>query len=266
MFNPSSHSALDLPPPLPQGILSAFHELTRKCSSVPLLVSLMANVFLDGVSSSLDSAVSSTRATTSPFQEHSNNNVNRSLTAISASLSILGTLAIISTYILWKDVRTSSRLILVYISIADFFTASGNLFSLFFPVQSVSDPACKAQSVVTTCSSLWSFFWTTFLAVFLYVSVARRRPNIADNMLPVFHIFGWFVPLAIIFVALHYNVLGDDHDEFSAGWCWIAHDAHYKTFWMLITGKAWEIAGYILISIFYAMLKWHIHQEVIISI
>ena len=85
-------------------------------------------------------------------------------------------------------------------------------------------------------------------------------------MLPVFHLFGWFVPLAITFVAIYYNVLGNDRDDVSAGWCWIAHGVVHRTFWMLITGKAWEIAGYILISIFYAMLKWHIHQEVIITI
>ena len=202
------------------------------------------------------------------FQKKANDDLNRSLTGITAALSILGTLAIITTYVLWKEVRTPSRKILVYISIADLVIALGYLWSLFNEpdpskdVTTFSGRSCEIQSFVTTCANLCSFFWTTFLAVYLYVSVARRRIDLADRMFPCFHLFGWLVPLVITSVALGEGALGNDYDDISAGWCWIRKDASHRLLWMLVTGKAWEITAYILITLLYGLLKWHLHQEV----
>ena len=192
-----------------------------------------------------------------------NGDVNKALVGITASLSILGTIAIISSYVLWKDVRTSSRQILVYISIADFFTALGNLLGLLVHWKGGNDDLCVGQSFLTTCSSLWSFFWSAFLAVFLYVSVAKGQPNVAKRMMSVFILFGWVVPLLITSIAAHWQVLGPDKDKESAGWCWIKSDANNKLAWLLATGKAWEIAAYIVIVAFYAMLKCHVKKQVL---
>ena len=49
---------------------------------------------------------------------------------VSAVLSIIGSLLIISTYVLWKDLRTTTRRLLVYLSACDFVTALFNLIGL----------------------------------------------------------------------------------------------------------------------------------------
>lgn len=184
------------------------------------------------------------------------------LTSVSASLSMVGAIIIIATYIVWPEIRSSPRTILVYISIADFFTAFGNMFSV---LKKSSDVSCEAQSFITTCSSLWSFFWTTFLAIYLYCSVARKKPVLAERLLLFFTFFGWVIPLIITGIALGYEVLGDDDNYYSAGWCWIKTKGMSKTkqlLWMLFTGKAWEIATCILIAMFYTALKCYIHKDV----
>ena len=204
---------------------------------------------------------------TSGFEEEANASINRVLTTISGSLSLLGTSLIIATYIAWKDFRSTSRRILVYISIADLFIAGSNLVGVWHrhsEPDGKRDVLCEAQSFVTTTASLWSFFWTTFLAAFMYMTVAKKKRNKAEIMLKVFHAFGWGIPLIIVGTALGLNKLGNDKDFFTSGWCWIYFGLtdEDKHLWMLLTGKAWEIAAYILCSTFYVMLKCHIHKEV----
>lgn len=195
------------------------------------------------------------------FDEEAHSAVNKVLTTISASLSLLGTFFIIATFIAWKDFRSNSRRILVYISIADFFIAAGNLLGIWEADE--NDRVCKAQSFVTTCASLWSYFWTTFLGVFMYTVVARKQGNKAATMLKFYHIIGWGVPLMIVSIALGLGKLGKEVVD-SAGWCWIEGSlgSGEKQIWMFLTGKAWEITAYILSSTFYLMLKCHIRKEV----
>lgn len=200
----------------------------------------------------------------SSFESEANSVVNRVLTTVSASLSILGTSLIIITFIAWKDLRSTSRKILVFISIGDFFIAGGNLWGVWLARNDHTTIPCKAQSFVTTCASLWSFFWTTFLSIFMYTAVARRQAEKADKMLRYFHIFGWGIPLIITGIAFGENKLGNDYDFYSAGWCWISGNltTREKQIWMLLTGKAWEMAAYVLISTFFWGLKYHIRKEV----
>ncbi|XP_032242455.2 uncharacterized protein LOC5516684 isoform X2 [Nematostella vectensis] len=56
---------------------------------------------------------------------------NKILTTTAGSLSIFGTLVIFLTFYIWKDLRTASRKILVYISIGDFLTALVNISGLW---------------------------------------------------------------------------------------------------------------------------------------
>ena len=206
-----------------------------------------------------------TTATSVPsgFEGEANDTINRVLTTISGSLSLLGTSLIIATYIAWKDFRSTSRRILVYISIADFIIAGSDLVGVWHQ-HTESDVLCKAQSFVTTTACLCSFFWTTFLAAFMYMTVAKKKRNKAEIMLKVFHAFGWGIPIIIVGTALGLKKLGNDKDFYTSGWCWIssALTKEERYLWMLLTGKAWEIAAYVLCSTFYLMLKCHIHKEV----
>lgn len=205
----------------------------------------------------------STTALPKGFEDVANKVVNRVLTTISASLSLLGTSIIIATFIAWKDFRSTSRRILVYISIADFFIAGSNLFGVWWRTRDDST-VCISQSFISTCASLWSFFWTSFLAIFMYTVVAMKQPNRAETMLKFYHIIGWGIPLAITGTALELGKLGNDNDFYSAGWCWIDSSLKRsdKQMWMLLSGKAWEIAAYILCATFYLMLKCYIRKEV----
>ena len=204
----------------------------------------------------------SVQPTTHGFEPEANDVINRALTTIAASLSLLGASFIIGTFIAWKDFRSTSRRILVYISISDFFIAGGHLFGVWHRRDDSS--VCKSQSFVSTCASLCSFFWTTFLAIFMYTVVVKKKANKAEIMLKFYHIIGWGVPLVITGTALGLGKLGNDNDLYSAGWCWIDSKLPKmnKNLWMLISGKAWEVTAVFVSSTFYLMLKYHIRKEV----
>ena len=195
------------------------------------------------------------------FEDIGSSLLNRTLVTITCSLSLLGALLIIVTYIAWKDVRSCSRQILVYISIADSVVAASYMIGVLLP-DNENSTACVTQSFFSTAANLCSFFWTLFLSIYLYAAVARLTP--AKNFLWFFHIIGWGFPLFIVVLAWEKGALGNDRDIYSSGWCWIRvqDNSNDDVIWMLVTGKFWEIAVFILILIFYGLLKCHLRTEV----
>lgn len=188
---------------------------------------------------------------------------------LSAGLSLCGASVIIGTFIAWEDFRSVSRKILVYISIADFLIAAGNLLGFWIHHAQLSskndffDKLCEGQSFVTTTASLWSFFWTVYLAIFLYMVVVKKQRMIAEKSMTIFHFFAWGIPLALVGTALGFQKLSTRPDSiYTSGWCWVPPDlgSSDQALWILVLGKAWEIAAYVLIFVFYFTLKYHIRK------
>jgi len=98
----------------------------------------------------------------------------------------------------------------------------------------------------------------------MYVTVAKKQRSKAEILLKVFHFIGWAVPLIIVGIALKEGAIGDGRDVFTSGWCWInaSLPKNKRQLWTWITGKAWEVIAYILIFVFYFMLKFHIRKQV----
>ena len=205
-----------------------------------------------------------TEATVASFEEEANSLRNRVVITISATLSLLSTTVICITYIAWKDYRSNSRKILVYISVADFLLAASCLFGMWRQHHDRGDIICKIQACVTGCGYLWSLLWTTFLAVYMFTTVAKKQRRKAVVMLKGFHVFGWGIPLIIVGTALGLNKLGKNKGALTSGWCWI--DSRLERddllLWLWLIGISWDVAAYILVSVFYVMLKCHIRDQV----
>eukprot|EP01125_Pyxidicula_operculata_P003370 TRINITY_DN1402_c0_g3_i1.p1 TRINITY_DN1402_c0_g3~~TRINITY_DN1402_c0_g3_i1.p1 ORF type:complete len:156 (+),score=12.79 TRINITY_DN1402_c0_g3_i1:40-507(+) len=129
---------------------------------------------------------------------------------VSGSLSIVGCFAIIVSYILWKDLRSNLRLLLVYLSVCDFFTATGNIVgALILPSESIE---CVVQSFITTLSSMASFCWTISIAIYLYLLVGQRIIA-SQKSIYIFHVVNWGVPLFFVSLACGFGALG--YNEYS---------------------------------------------------
>ena len=204
---------------------------------------------------------------------------------ISCTFSVLGSLLILYTYVRWRDLRTGSRSIVTYLAIADLVTALGYVAGSVNYVVHYRDTEnvvqcptfatiCQIQSFVTSTSSLCSFAWTLFLAVYLYLVVVKAKIVLANKLIPLFHVVAWGVPLLITLPLLITGKLG--YSPYAASnWCFIkdylppndhkylcGHFNYEQMLLALVGGKAWEISTYVLIIVLYTTMKCRIHKEV----
>lgn len=205
------------------------------------------------------------------------------LAIFSSSASIIGCLLIIIIYVVWREFRTTARTILLFISIADLFTATGYVIGsavyLHYKVYTIDlgmdsrlhsgyNTSCKSQSFVTTASSVASFFWTTVLAFYLYMTIVHKMYKFVRRLMPLIHVISWGVPLVLCSVALARDWLGPSLDDTSVSWCFVAHQKQGRVHReiQLLLGKGWEVVAYILVIIFYSLTKIFIEIEVSVII
>lgn len=197
------------------------------------------------------------------------------LTVLSCTLSIFGTIIIVVTYISLTEIRNFTRKLLLALTVADFFTACGNLIGsiryIYVKLQEngckniqVSDTVCVVQSFITTYSSMASFFWTTVIAVHIYLQIARRSSGMRTRcVVAAYHILSWGVPGVIIIAAATSGALGSDNSVGTGSWCWIKSDLEDKVqvIWMVVTGKGWEILCYFITAGLYILSKIEIWSQ-----
>lgn len=155
---------------------------------------------------------------------------------VTASLSVAGSTFIMVTYLIWPDLRTTARKLLVFLSIADFLNCMGNAVGAACtkwcgPGEMDTDTSnCIVQSVITTFASLASFFWTVCIAAFLYATFVHGEVPKTNRWVRIFHALCWGVPLAITAAAFACSALGNDESLDSSGWCWVRRHPVYPKF------------------------------------
>lgn len=105
----------------------------------------------------------------------------------SCALSFLGSSLIILTYIIWADLRTTPRKLLVYLSVSDWLSAVSYAFGVWKVFHSDSLD-CVIQGAISTFANTSSFFWTVAIAVYLYIFIVRSSQRVADSLVLVFHL------------------------------------------------------------------------------
>ena len=122
------------------------------------------------------------------------------LTGAMSVLSLFGCILIIATYWIYPDLRTSGRQLLVWLSVADFLTAFGNLLGIiWFGTKSLLPPTmedvlCQFHSALTIFSSICSFLWIIAMALHLYLCIVKANTRLAKKMHLPFHCICWPIP------------------------------------------------------------------------
>ena len=133
-------------------------------------------------------------------------------TVIMSILSLLGDIIIIATFFAFKSLRTSGRKLLVYLSIADFLTALGNLMGISWYtiymdrkellgnttkmalVESELFGFCQFHAALTFFSTISSYLWTTIIGVHLHLCIVQNKSTLAERMVWLFHVICWLIP------------------------------------------------------------------------
>ncbi|XP_062505191.1 G-protein coupled receptor 157-like isoform X2 [Corticium candelabrum] len=193
-----------------------------------------------------------------------------------------------------KDLRTTSRLLLVFLSLMDFGTALSNSIGMVAGFKETTT-GCQVQAAFAIFCSLSSYFWTAAIALYLYFTIVRDQQFVAKKLVKVFHVVAWGIPLIIVSVAGGLDVLGLDvtdpleHSKemtvsLTGGWCFIRSPANQSVFssngslnfvsqspewfsdvwfdfWVMMASVAWQIATFFFCVIIYLLIKIHIYKE-----
>ncbi|CAG2247213.1 GPR157 [Mytilus edulis] len=180
--------------------------------------------------------------------------ISAGITVASSLLSIIGGLLIIWSYSRITETQNRVRDLLVALTIADICIAFGNgvggvQFYYLDSKQSLSSTAvCVGQSFITTSFSISSFLWILSIAMYLFRCVwIQEDPLLTRKTMIVVHVIIWGIPGVITLTAYICDKLGNGTYSINGVWCWlkVPVDTKWGLFWMLVTGKGWEVITYV---------------------
>ena len=140
------------------------------------------------------------------------------LNLISGSLSCLGSILIVFTYCVLRDMRTGAQTLIALLAIADFFAAfsyiigSTNFIVAFDSKDNtrcaIFTSVCEVQSFITTWSTMSSYCWTCILAFYFFLILVYQKGKFATRLIPLHNVIAWLGPLCIIGPMLVFGKLG----------------------------------------------------------
>ena len=202
-----------------------------------------------------------------PWREYSMGPTNKAIFVISATLSVFGSLLILITYNVYKNIQTQTRHIIACLSLADLVSVIANLSGVFMePSHERPDLKCILQSFIGTTAVFSSYLWTMLLAIYLYMGIVKDNLGILEELLhPWFHLLCWLLPLGINVAALCMNMLGNSGDHTSSGWCWIElreNKNRDHIIWMIIDCEGVAIITLCVTFVLYFRIKIHLKKKV----
>jgi len=158
---------------------------------------------------------------------------------VTCVLSALGSLyMIISFFFLFPSdfKKLQSRKQVLFLSLCDLLVSLSYLMYSLPTQEGPIETDCKIQSFMNIFSNEAAFFWTGFIALFVFIS-RRWDVDVATKYTRYFHVFGWGIPLISASAVAYFDTWGADYAS-KRNWCWISSDAAW--YWFLIGGKGVE--------------------------
>lgn len=190
---------------------------------------------------------------------------------VSSCFSCVGSLLILLTYWILKEMRNTAQKIITLLAVADLLTALGYLLAgwNFLTHFNETDPikcdtfgtVCEVQSFITTWSTLCSFGWTVALALHFCLVVRFCKLKLLSKLLVLENVVIWTVPTIIVIPLVATKSLGYTRYA-TSNWCYIA-DTKYPSSdlrdngvtiaLMLVAGNLWEMLSYITVIALYSL-------------
>ena len=189
--------------------------------------------------------------------------------------SMFGSLAIILTFALFKDIRSKARELLVHISLMDLLYSTANFTGLWIPYHehlidnndtnsSTYDTyhrVCIAQAFLAIYGTIGSVLWTLGLAVYLYYRIVSRNTTVTKRVVMVLYILCYSLPLYVSLWLLKVGSLGYPDSPLSGGgWCSMNDDVNSLEIFM--TYDIWMWLCIIILIPLYLSIHIRIKDEV----
>ena len=169
---------------------------------------------------------------TPPINHSSVSDALRIISGVTCSLSIIGSLAIILSYVFIREIRSKARELLVHLSIMDLIYTTANFVGLIVPYDKYLfyrqkipeynnfERLCKAQAFFAVYGTIGSILWTLGLAVYLYYRIVSHDHRVTKRIVMMLYVVCYLLPLYPSLWLLLRGHLGyppSAHE--SGGWC-----------------------------------------------
>lgn len=198
----------------------------------------------------------------------------RVLVTVTCISSIIGSGAIILTYICFPDIRTLARQLLVNLSIADFTTALSILVGLLVFYDKLLDGnpsvgyqrACLAQGVFAVFATQSSILWTIAIAVYMFAIIVLKKPSVGKKVAVVSYVVCWGIPLVLTVWLAVDGFLGYETAA-TPGFCAIRGwsggssnpaERRNEVYPIVVGYEMWLYIAFIVLPVLYIAIKCHI--------
>ena len=187
-------------------------------------------------------------------------------------LSIAGSLLVIFTYVLFKNLRTVARQLLVNLSVADILANSSHIFGMAANLSRNATSAKKSDvhfDVAAACSSqgglalfgtVACFLWTIALAFHLFALLVIKRSKVRRGLVAVFYVICWGLPLTLVIAYASGGFLG--YEEVAhVGWCYVR--SRFSQRWIAVVGyDAWMCLVLLTLFVLFAVIELYLRTKV----
>ena len=197
-------------------------------------------------------------------------NVAIGLTCI---LSMLGAGAIILSFVFSKELHTTSRFLLLNLSIGDLIVAVSNFIgaTTSYKFEGINqtqeshsiDSVCQFQAFTGLYGTDVSILWTVVLLTYLYISLVCCRPNTLMNrtISAVSMVVCWGVPLVIAVWFLVENYYGYE-PGFSPGFCTIVTENGSQIYRVIVGYEIFLFISFLVLPVLCIMFACHVKWKV----
>jgi len=228
------------------------------------------------------------------FTEFGSTPVNIALTVVqgvTSFLSIVGSVLLILSYVLFRQLRSKSRLLITHLAVANLLDALPNFIAVFmnygttfkalrqksincgntshFSNSSVETYCnlCVYLEFISNVGSLSTMFWTVCVCTHFFLLVSYRNIKLASRLTYAYYVITWLVPLGISLWLLFYNWFGFE-PTYSTVNCGIRTDCalHHHLFgkdkpkWNRLIGfifgfKIWQVLVFLIIPCLFVAIQ-----------
>lgn len=218
----------------------------------------------------------------------------RSVVGLTSTLSIVGSLLIVLSYVCFKDLRTKAREILMHISFMDFGVGVSNLvgvginFGRYYEescnlthlhhhssTQDISgdlcdvhtqvEVSCKVQGGLATLFTIGSVLWTICLSMYLFLLVSQKGTRQAKIFVRFAYFFCYLMPICLTLWMFFTDRIGYSPYE-STGWCGAVfirgRHRHRDVFAATFGYNLWIFLTFILVPVLSVSAHMFIREEV----
>eukprot|EP00731_Ephydatia_muelleri_P029980 Em0021g503a len=185
--------------------------------------------------------------------------------------SMRSSLLVIFTYVLFKNLRTVARQLLVNLSVADILANSSHIFGMAANLSRNATSAKKSDvhfDVAAACSSqgglalfgtVACFLWTIALAFHLFALLVIKRSKVRRGLVAVFYVICWGLPLTLVIAYASGGFLG--YEEVAhVGWCYVR--SRFSQRWIAVVGyDAWMCLVLLTLFVLFAVIELYLRTK-----